>query len=380
MAEGIGGAPPDMLASVLDNSPDLSVRIKEMVGPVRDERDAIRAALLAETDLNAARIVPLPTETGYAAVGATDGACVVTPLALGDHMSTLAVGVRSAADGDVTVTGHRAWSDFWGHQSHPDTVAKAVMMAGELSLLSTFPDDTVVVIDGSHVTPLVAINLALASNEPEVRQLILDLEPEGLVDWVRYAVDTPSVVACPKSDSSTDLWLHFRRAHPRLGERGLPDKVLAGMLLEPGEMLVSRRDAAISSWRFLLDFNKAADAEAVALAEKLKQAALPLRQMPSGAESYIQVFHAKPDGASTAFRIEVKASADFDTYDMIAAVGNDCASPWLQEPVAQYLADGVAKSVATVANFQMERARFDLAETDGADYLLDYLLRHYRTT
>lgn len=367
-----------MLAAVIDSSPDLSARIQGLVGPFRDEREAIRDRLLGEESEDEMRIVALPTETAYSAVGACDGGSVVSTLALGEHLATLSVAVRSTPDGDMAITGHRSWSDFLTHEGGDAAalLTEAMMLSGELALLPTLDDTrTVAVIDGSHVTPLIAINLALASNDSRVRAEMVALVDEGLVDWVRYAVDTPTVVACPKFDSSTDLWDRFRHLMPHLRGNGLPDKVLASMLLEPGEMLVSRRDSAIASWRYLYDtLGRVSDPETQAVRRDLAAAVEPLRSAP-----YIRVFHAKPEGAATAIRVEVKPVDDFDTYDMIAAVANDCAPPFLQEPVAQHLADTLAKTVSSAADFQMERTRLDLAEA-GDTALLDFLLRHYRTT
>lgn len=372
-----GMVAPEMLAAVLDGSPDLAQRIRSMVAPVQREREAIRAYLLGSDDGDDVHIAPLPTDSAYTAVGACDGGFVLNSLALGDHVSTLAVAVRSCLSGVMQIAGHRAWSDFLTHHSDDAAVmTQAVMMAGELSLLSSLDDGrTVTMIDGSHVTPLIAVNVALASTEQRVRDEVYALADDGLVDWVRYAAESPTVVACPKFDSSTDLWTALRGRMPSLAENGLPDKVLASMVLEPGEMLVSRRDAGVASWRRLYDtVGRSSDDKARALAQDLVGAAEALRRTP-----HIRVYHLKPVGAAAAIRVEVKPVDDFETADVIAAIGNDCAPPFVQEPVAQYLADIMAKSVSAAANFQMESARLALADA-GETSLLDFLLRRYRTS
>lgn len=358
-----------MIASVLEGAPSLAGRFRELIDPIRQERAAIR-------DYFASReaIYELGREPTYLRVGAVDGGFTDTPWSIGDHLCTLAVAVAGTPNGDMDIVGYRTWSDFIGHTPDTEVLATAVMMAQEVSLLPLLVNDqTAGIIDGSHVTPLIAINMALASSDKSVRRTILGLIRElDLIEAVAAYAAAPQVVGCPKSDSSTALWAECSQALDLRGD-GLPDKVLSTLVLDPGEVLVGER--ATPSWdRLYATQGQVQDPEGKAVALELAEATAPLRQ------GHIQVFHAKPLDSSLAMRVEIKPNIDsFDADELLRAVVQDCAAPHLQEPVTQHMADLLAKQVASVADVQLAEARFELVETGDEDYL-EYLLRHYRTS
>lgn len=361
-----GVVPPEMLRDVLESAPSLSALVRNVVQPIQAERQAIRELLL-----DGGHITPLPDEPPLYSVGAADGAYVASPLAIGDHLCTLAVAVKGGrAEADVDITGHRAWSDFQPHTAAGEDLAKAVMMTDELTLLAGFDSDVVTVIDGSHITHLISIIYALG-NTPEPALTPLMERAETLIEASDHVAKAANVVACPKSDSSTALWAYCA-SHLSLRGHGLPDKVLASLVLNSGEVLANEKPSP--AWERLNYTQGRATGQPRALVDRLRQSASAMRS------EGIRVFHAKPHGASLALRIETKATADeFDLADQIAALCNDCEPPHIQEPLVQYLADIFAKSVSTGADVQLETARLDMAEAGETDYL-EHLLRYYRTS
>lgn len=359
--------PASLMDALIAETPPILGAIQDLVGPIHDERDRIRA-LLGEMEA----IRPMPTCEPTTSVAAVDGAYTITPLAVGDHISTLAT-AAVVDDGGVGVTGHRAWSDFRAHTDEQDTLATGVMMAQEAALLTTLPQDCVGIVDGSHVTALIAVTMALASTDDTVRdQMIAVCEDASVVEGFDQLAAASGVVACPKADSSRNLW-EMCATRLRLGGTGLPDKVLASLVLDPGEVLVS--DRAAPAWeRFYATTARVDDHKAKVLASRLADAIEPLRGQQ------VSIIHAKPEGATVAVRVEIKPTVDeFMMMDQIAAICGNCEPPYIQEPLSQHLADTFAKQVSTNATVQLANARLDLSEQGESTYL-DHLLRHYRTS
>ena len=175
------------------------------------------------------------------------------------------------------------------------------MLSSELSLIPTMPIGTVTVLDGSF-----------ASHDPNEAADILSSEP--------------FVVACPKSDSHQRLWHECG-----LVGTALPDKVLAALLLDEGEMLLGDRDFPATDDNTDL--------------------------------TTIPVAHLRPFGATTAVTVETSPLLDvFERREVLNVVAADCHPPFTQEPVVQYVTDLFAKDISAIARAQMETARLDAAE------------------
>lgn len=357
-----------MLEEVFESAPSLSSQFKDLTDPIRREREAIRDYWMLHQS-----IYPAPTTPPVVTVGATDGACVVEPWSVGDQITTLAVAVDTNQAGEAHICGHRSWSAFRAHSDDASVLATAMMMAHELTLISTIAEESVAIIDGSHVTPFVAINLALASPEATVRQSMIEtVQRENLVEAAGQVCDNQMVVACPKSDTSTTLWDQCVQDLGLVGAP-LPDKVLASLVLEPGEVL--SREGATPSWeRFYSSQASIEDPAAREVAESLAAAVSRLQQ------PHVKVYHVKPRGNPLALRMEVKPWVDdFEADDLINAVIGDCAPPHLLEPTCQHLADVLAKQVSSLSTAQLAQARNDLIR-NGDEQFMEYLLRHYRTS
>lgn len=359
--------PSEIMATLVSNTPSLADSVRSLVDPIRAEREAIRRYFV-----EGGHIETLDYDAASYPVGAADGAYLTSQTVVGDFLATLAVATAQTEDGSVEVHGTpRHWTDFRPHSPESDVLAKAVMMLHEQVLLSALPAGMVKIIDGSHVTPLIAIFIALSSPDEAVREQVIDFaQREGLADALGTIAGDDDVIACPKSDSSTDLWEECSTALTLHGSP-MPDKALATLVLEPGEVMKHTRNPP-DSWRHLHAVeNRVTDSRAKILARKLTTAIHPLRQ------GEIAVHHAKPHGAFSVIRMEMHPGVEFAEPDILASVCSSVHTPFIQEPMSQYLADIFAKNLAVLTDLQMEETRLALAETGDASYL-EYLT-HYRT-
>lgn len=359
-------APGDIVAQLVTETPSLADHVRSVVDPIRTDRARIREHFESQDAIDT-----LDQTLAYHPLGATDGSYLTGQAVAGDFLATLSVATSQDPTGAVSIHGHRHWSDFRAHNPDNDALAKAVMMLHEQTLLADLPNDTIKIIDGSHVTPLIAICLGLASPQEATREHLIDLAmAEDLADVVTTIAQDDKVVACPKSDSSLDLW---RDCSTALGLSGhpLPDKALATLILEPGEVLSHNRTPP-DSWRHLAAVeSRVTDRRAQLISGRLATAIAPLR------DGQVTVHHAKPVGGANVIRVETHPGQGFAEPALLASVTASVHTPFIQEPLVQHLADLFVKNLSTLTDVQMEETRLALAEHGDPAYL-EYLT-NYRT-
>lgn len=357
--------PADLLASLIAQAPSLDQEIRCHVEPIRLDRERIRQHFQDQ-----GKISQYDPTLNTLSVGAADGASAMTQTLIGDAMSCVSLSALNGKGG-LRVIDHRQWSTFLPHAQHNKPLLTAMMMTYEQALLHAIPEGNVKIIDGAHVTPLIAIAVGLAIRDDDARETLVQTSlDEDIPQIVSDLSRDPLVVACPKSDSSIDLWKECENA---LGLKGhpLPDKVLASLILDQGEVLTTTRKTP-ATWRVLFsNLGKVHDARAKVIASKIDQSIRPLY------EADLTVCHAKPAGAPTAIRMEFHPEAAFDQQEMVASVCSSVHAPHVKEPLTQHIADVFAKSVSPLAEVQMERTRLALAEMGALDYL--QYLTNYRT-
>ncbi|MEU0412099.1 hypothetical protein ABZ307_30350 [Streptomyces griseorubiginosus] len=377
--EGTPQLPADVLQTMLEHIPSISEDARRILGPMQRQADALRALLL-ERDW----IEPIDASlAGEATVAAVDGAQVQQPLYAGDLVVAVAVaaeGLKPAGRlGESPV--HKVWATFLNHDSDNDRLGKAAMVAEELALLRHLPHD-MCILDGSHQTPVIVINSALSSQSRQVRQkaveVLIDNETAASLADICDPEAGGKIVASPKSDSSKDLGSLLRQRLSGVREFDLPatDKVLASLVLEPGEMF--KAFPVPDPWSHLhiearSGIDEKEEPHIKRLARDLNEAIRPLR------EKRVRITYAKPADCSTAVKIEFKERKGADWRRQVGAVVSvETPSPHLQEPFAQHLADQWAKSIGTGVQAQLQGVRLDLAESGDAKFL-EYMLRSYRT-
>lgn len=369
-ADGDAMGVHEMLGEALSQVTPLAQPLRDAVNPLAQQRSHLRSTL---GELGALKL--LPNDGAYLALTAVDGAYAVTPLFIGDQINVLALSVSSELDtGSVAIEGHRTVNEFFPHSPGSEAYAKAAMLSAELILAAEAArdaSDAVTVLDGSHVTAVVAVLEALAvEGSPAHEYICADLMSDQIVAALEAVASSEGVVACPKSDSSTEISDFIASQGVALPVR-FPDKVLASLILDPGEVLDLPQ--SVAPWkRCEVASHQITSQRGSALRARIEKAYAPIRET-------LRVAHVKPLHASTAVRVETKGSLDdFATLDYWQAVADDCAPPHTQEPVAQYIADHLAKNVSQLSKVQLDEARLDLAES-ADEALLEFLIRSYRT-
>ena len=365
--------PQEVLKSMLDRIPQIAQDARGLISPVSQARDRLRKALEIR-----GWIEPIPSDMSvHASVVAVDGGQVVQAMYAGDLVAALAVAAEGLHPANLAASCqvYSSWSRFLVHNYDLDRVAKCAMIAQELSLLGGLQHD-MVIFDGSHQTPVIVLNSALASEDPEVRRIAVEVcDQFDVENGLRRLCSNDNIIASPKSDSSRDLARYYEKHLAADFPSGLrlpaSDKVLAALVLEPGEML--KAAVVPDSWSELHIISARKDAAANDLATRLNRVIGPLRDRD------IAVYYAKPYSSSTAVKIEFKkrlgAERRVDTARMVSA---ETPGPHLQEPFCQFLADIWAKSVGLAVSAQLQGVRLDLADHKSPVYL-EYLLRSYRT-
>jgi hypothetical protein len=236
-------------------------------------------------------------------------------------------------------------------------------------------------LDGSHLTPVIALNQALGVTRDglrgEVAQAFLDHETaHALAD----VMENPRIVAVVKYDSSRDLshtWLPAEARGPGLG---LDDKTTMSLLLEPGEYTepqsVALTQQSKSNWLAKrIEVLTPSDQERERVRESLNEAVNRVR------DDKLFVTYFKPHAWAPAFRLEIKPELAGDSARLggvLRAVRSQVVSPEIREPYPQWVADRMAKSVGDALVALRTAVNYDLADAGMAEYVA--LVAHsYRT-
>jgi hypothetical protein len=366
--------PEAVLLDLLERVPGLTAVADALLGPVVRQRDELRRRLLDE---DPPWIWPIGAPTA-GRLAAVDGGHAGDEL----YAMDVLIAVAAAADGlhatgrRTECTAHSCWVDGLSHSFDLDRLAKAAMIVQELHLLGGLPHE-LRILDGSHQTPVIVLNSALASGSSEVRRRTVELcEQFGAIEALTALCDPKlgaGIVGVPKSDSSRSLADRFQDRYGICLPAG--DRFVAAQVLEPGEML--RPTEVPTEWRHLhVRAHPAASQPERSLARALHAAIAPLRRYGEG--EGIGVTYLKPHSASTAVRLEFKASHGKEWGRSLAQViSQETPGPFLQEPYAQHLAHLWASAVGSGLDAVIHGMRVD-PNCDPA--YLEYLLRSYRTT
>jgi hypothetical protein len=348
--------PADMLESVLRDADRMAADTTALLEPLARQRDRLRS-MLQDNE----QIIMVPPADQQLTLGAVDGGYVVDQLYAADRLvicALVAEGMRTIRTGELH---HSVWTQVLAHQGDLDRLASAVMTCLELSLLRGI-DYQVRIFDGSHQTPVIALNSALSSANPRVRALtarvVEQTEAVDALELLCHDLTGAQIVGLPKADSSTEFCDKYRR-HYGVELPPITDRVLATEVLDRGEMLKPRKP---ENWQRLHIFSRrgtADDAEQEHdpkitqhvddIARKLDAAIEPLRR---GAEAGhgIGITYLKPHFSDTCVKVEYKASAGIDHGTWLASVlSAEVPGPHMQEPYAQFVADLWAKNISTAA-------------------------------
>ena len=327
-----------------------------LLEPLYRLRDRLRDRLQAD-----GQIIAVPGQAEKPTLGAVDGGSVIDQLYAADRLvvcGLVAEGMYTVRTGEIH---HSVWTRVLAHQTDLDRLASAVMTCLELSLLRRVGYQ-VRIFDGSHLTPVIALNLALSSANPRVRAMTAEIvaETEAVAGLRLLCHDTEGarIVGLPKADSSTDFRDKYRREYA-FDLPPVTDRVLATEVLERGEMLKPRKPENWQRLRILARRDTAEDGEqepdprvarrVKQAAEELDDAIEPLRHCREAGHG-IGITYLKPHSSDTCVKVEYKASAGTGHGTWLAGVlSAEVPGPHMQEPYGQFVADLWAKNVATAA-------------------------------
>jgi hypothetical protein len=362
--EGYARLPEDLLRDLLEGVPSVVEQVQQLLGSAVDKKDELRAAL---EDLDLIRTY---SEVQTESVCGVDGGFAVERTAAADFVLSVAVGVEGLSE--VTTewegTQYEWWSQVSKHDLEVERLARGIMVAQELAILEGAPHQTRI-LDGSHLTPVIQLNSALTTVSEHVgREARAAWARLKTVEALRYMASDPAVVAMPKYDSSRAI---TDQLEDNLGEE-VPgdDKLLLGLLLQPGE-LIKPQQVEEQPWRALhFDARKKEDQ---AMAEAFQEAIQPLT------DRELAFTYFKPDMLSPAFRLELKPGMDEPAINaMCSTIHTQMTGPFVREPYPQYLADVMAKSVGLGLSALQAAAQLGLSGL-GRPEIAEMLIHSYRT-
>lgn len=274
------------------------------------------------------------------------------------------------------------WADAFRHMDGTEALVQTAMGALEVTVASRAPHE-VVALDGSFVTPIIALQSALFAKQPEVRDAAADLlldEDLSPLKAFRALLEKPAgaLLALTKSDSAR---AYADKYAERFGIRlGVSDRVLAATVLQPGEMLAPRRMFELAGQSL----------NEVKGSAKVRRAADELAALISLTASRATAGNArttyfKPHGAHTVIRFEyftpegTDAQTGNETAMRFAAIINaDTRAPHLLEPFCQYAVDAEVKTISTGARALKQSMMANLPADRAAAYRT-LLAENYRT-
>jgi hypothetical protein len=355
----------------------LAERIDAEFAPLVDARENLREQLLKSGEIIT---VPLKPDHMPESMCAIDGARVTDKL----YAADLLVAVASTANAHSTAVKHpndsSVWADIQRHVDGTERLAQAAMGAQEVLLAARAPH-ALRIMDGSLVTPLIALSQGLFVKAPALRDAVADMLlnqwdiPEALGSLIAGAPGT--LIAIAKSDSSTQYATRFGNDY---GVRfPVADRFLATQILQPGEMFKPRPLTELLGQK--ID-EPEGSARVKSAAQKLRPHYEHLAALARG--NRVQTTYFRPRGSHTVLRIEyILGEQDNPADTSIAAqyasiISTDMAPPHMLEPFCQHAVDKQAKQISSATEALKARMLKSLP-ADKADSYKALLAQSYRT-
>lgn len=366
--------PDELLEEILDGTGEVANDVKVSYERLVQQQQAMRDSLLNHGRiLKVADLEPVRSPS----VAAVDGGLAIEKSIGADTVLVAAVGVEGLVREDQrrwNGVQYNHWQRVLPHSGDASRFAFGVMGSLELQIATQAPHD-VVIMDGLHLNPIIALNNMLSLNEPDLTPLMADiLRKYDVTNSLLDLFQRPSLIAMAKYDSSRELSDYWFPT----SDVKLDDRTLMTILLNPGEYskpvpigLTPERQHQIKDLHIVIRDQSFPEREA--LNQKFKKALLLAAQ--------IHVAYYRPWQWAPAYRIELKRSAANSTNriaSILQAVREQVVSPEIREPYPQHLADQMVKSIGAGLQALRSAVMFELADS-GADTLLRMLSQSYRT-
>lgn len=350
----------------------LASRIDEEFAPLVSMRAQLRDLLRDTNDIASVPTTPARPPVSMCAI---DGARIKDQMYAADLLMAVATTADARGTQEKIAVEPLVWADVVRHTDGTDRLAEAAMGSAEVHLAARAPHE-VRILDGSFLTPVIALREGLFVRNPQIRDqvaevLLGDWKPiEALASLVSDG--GKGLLALPKSDSAT----RFAQDFASRFSMNLPvsDRFLATQVLEPGEMLAPRP---------LMEMSHQGVDEPEGSA-KVKRAASALRDAVAelsglAGSGRVLTTYFKPNtgqgGFGTVIRFEFIAPAGLSDQERIAMAGehaaviaSDIYAPHLLEPFCQWLVDRQAKAISTGAVSLRERMLSALPSERAASY------------
>lgn len=371
--------PDDLLEEILEETPSVSGSIREVFEQIARQRQQMRDQLLTGGWIG--RTVDLVEPTQNPTVAAIDGGLAIERSIGADTVLVVAVGVEGLIPED-----RRRWSGVqyahWQrvivHEGGESSrrFALGVMAALELQILAAAPHD-VIILDGSHLTPVIGLNSMLSLTDDALGNLAAQILFEHrAVEHLAIAMRCPNIVAMVKYDASRDLTKTWLSAF----ESTYDDRTVMTMLLEADEFTkpvqVGQTPRSRENWEELH----------ITVASPNFPNRPEIEQGFNDALDYVRqrnifFIYYKPHEWAPAYRIELKrdiVESPVHLANVLCAVKDQVLSPEIREPYPQYLADIMAKSVGDGMAALRTAVFHELSDSDAGEYMR-LITQSYRT-
>ncbi len=378
--------PDEVLQQVLERTAEVAEGVRALFSRIGDRREAMREALVVGGNIR--HTSDLPPLTAIPSTAAVDGGAAIEKALGADTALAVAVGIEGLTDAPSVhwpSVQYAAWQKTLPHEGEETaTTCRGIMTALELAVLRDAPHD-VVLLDGSHLTPVIGLNKALGVTHEGLRtELARIFAPDGkdTAAALRAVMTKPEIVAVVKYDGSRDLSHTWLPADVRGPGLGLDDRTTMSLLLEAGEYTapqpVALTQQSKSNWtqKHIEALNPADE-----IREAVRVAVNDVITLVRGDEPGLLVTYFRPHAWSPAFRLEIKPAVA-DSPERLAAVFSaitkQVVSPEIREPYPQWVADRMAKSVGDALVALRAAVNFDLADAGFGEYI-SLVAHSYRT-
>lgn len=378
--EQFGTLPTALVEKLVAQSEDLGQVVTESLESVSKIRGTTRNQLADIEKLHRVDDLPIsqiPTTCGV------DGSYLVEALIGYD----LAVAVGLATEGLTPPSEDRRWdephfSSFINTEHHHDdnkSYARALMICYELAQSAQAPHD-VILMDGSFVSPITALNQALSKKtfpshkDMDEKSLLANLHHE-LSQAIRNYHTILKATRSDKCWASIPKYTSKREMGTALSiPEKYDDRALCTLILKPGEFVgpFKLEDPTSKGWpgyhlnrKYLLELDNM------------------VTEIENILTQSIYVFYYRPSPSNPALRIEIPKSIADNKHRLalvMHAIKSQSAIPGLLEPQPLHYADQMAKSVSVAIPAIKEMiSRFSSSNYSGDVNDVFFILHGYRT-
>ena len=356
-----GGAelPGELLHEILNNTDAVAETISDLLS-VNQDQLARWAQKLHEDglirDINQADKSP-------ASVMAVDGSCISEKMTAADLLIAVAVGVEGATPKmtpQIELMGNQyhAWSRVLSHEEYNTKLLQGVMHLMEMIILSD-SENQIVIMDGSHITPIIKINSLLSAKEEGAGEEYVQALREFLkTKFNRIIPDIPDIfrrvftdkriISITKYNSSKDF---IDGVAHLSGETKLDDKAFFSLVLRTNQYTCPQSFAQSKlereRWDAIHIICNLRVPEADQLNHQFKSILRPISTKGNQASSLYYLYFKPVE--KIAYRIEIKEELAKDQAaleNMLYNLKWQTAFPFMIEPLPQFMADNMAKQVA----------------------------------